>query len=140
MNEKEIIKRCQNGARAYVISRPSPVWEGMLVLKAAASVLMLLFMIYWIIVALWVYQNAGRSGLSAPVWGIIALFANLAGVTVYLIYKHMSGFCGFCGAVQPRENVFCTVCGKRIGKTCAKCGHSLRKGNNFCAKCGNKCE
>lgn len=52
-----------------------------------------------IILALWVYQNARKSKLSAPVWGIITLFTNIAGVLVYLIYKHINGICGFCGAV-----------------------------------------
>lgn len=43
---------------------------------------------------------------------------------------------GFCGAVQPRGNVCCTVCGKE-GKTCTKCGHFLRRCDNFCLKCGH---
>lgn len=62
--------------------------------------LMLLFMVCLIIVALWVYQNALKSKLSAPAWGIITLFTNIAGVLVYLIYKHINDVCGYCGAVQ----------------------------------------
>lgn len=61
---------------------------------------MLLFMVCLIIVALWVYQNALKSKLSAPALGIITLFTNIAGVLVYLIYKHINGVCGYCGAVQ----------------------------------------
>lgn len=52
-----------------------------------------------IILALWVYQNARKFKLSAPVRGIITLFTNIAGVLVYLIYKHINGIRGFCGAV-----------------------------------------
>lgn len=124
--------------KAYVISSPTPVQYGMLSIKIAASVIMLLFMLYWIIVALWVYQNAEKSRLSAPVWGIITLFTNIAGVFVYLIYKHINGICGFCGAVQSKGNVFCTFCGKKIGITCPECGHSLKQNDNYCPKCGHK--
>ena len=135
-----LLGRGADNTKAYVISKPSPVQYGMLSLKAAASILMFLFMIYWIIIALWVYQNAQRSKLSAPVWGIIVLFTNLAGVLVYLIYKHVNGVCVFCGAVQPRENTFCTACGNKIGKVCAKCGHSIKMTDNYCPKCGSKTE
>ena len=56
----------KDGVKVYAISDPTPVAYGMLSLKAAAGVLMLLFMIYWIIIAMWVYQNAARSKLCAP--------------------------------------------------------------------------
>lgn len=124
--------------KAYVISNPAPVPYGMLTLKIAASVLMLLFMIYWIIVALWVYQNARRSKLSAPAWGIVTLFTNLAGVLVYLVYKYLNSVCVSCGAVQARSNVFCTNCGSKIGTTCSACGHGLKPSDHYCPKCGQK--
>lgn len=126
------------GTRAYVISNPTPVMYGMKILKAAASVFMLLFMIYWIIVALWVYQSALKSKLCAPIWGIITLFTNLAGVLLYVIFRHANNACTFCGAVQPKGNIFCTECGKKIGLTCTECGHILKPGDSFCPKCGHK--
>lgn len=128
----------RNSTKAYVISSPQPVRYGTLSLKIAASIFMLLLAIFPIILALWVYQNARKSRLSAPIWGIITLFTNIAGVLVYLIYKHINGICGFCGAVQSRGNVFCTECGKRIANTCDKCGHYLKPSDKFCPKCGHK--
>ena len=133
-----LLGKNDSSTKAYVISDPKPVAYGMLSLKITASIIMLLFMIYWIIVALWVYQNARKSKLSAPVWGIITLFTNIAGVLVYLIYKHINGICGFCGAVQSRGNAFCTECGKKIGITCTECGHVLKPSDNYCPKCGHK--
>ena len=135
-----LLEKNVDGIKAYVISDPNPVSYGMLSLKIAASLLMLLFMIYWIIIALWVYQNARKSRLSAPVWGIVALFTNLAGVLVYVIYKHINNVCAFCGAVQPNANVFCTFCGNKIGTICPECGHSLKPDDKYCPKCGHKRE
>lgn len=126
----------RDGAKAYVISDPTPTAYGMTVLKAAASLAMLLFMLYWVIIALWVYSAAAKSRLSAPVWGIITLFSNLAGALLFVIYKHINRVCAHCGAVQPRGNVFCAYCGKKIGTTCSKCGSVLRNGDNYCPRCG----
>ena len=127
-----------SGTNVYVISSPTPVKYGVLSLKLAASAVMFLFMVYWIIIALWVYQNARKSKLSAPVWGIITLFTNLAGVLVYAVFKHINAICPFCGTVQPSGNIFCTSCGKKIGTVCSKCGHSLKRSDIFCPKCGHK--
>ena len=133
-----LLAKGRDGTKAYVVSDPKSVPQGITALKIAASLLMLLFMIYWIIVALWVYGDAAKSHLSAPVWGIVTLFSNLAGVLVYVMYKHINATCGFCGAVQPKSNVFCTFCGKKIGLECPKCGHSMKHSDNYCPKCGHK--
>lgn len=128
----------KSGARTYVIIDPTPVKYGTSALKAAAGIFMLLFMIYWVIIALWVYQNAKKLRLSAPVWGIITLCTNLAGVLVYTVYKHSNSVCPCCGAAQPRSNTFCTFCGAKIGLTCPECGHGTASGDSFCSSCGHK--
>lgn len=128
----------ENGLKAYAVSHPSKVPYGMAVLKASACILMLLFMIYWVIIAFWVYQNALKSKLYAPIWGIVALVSNLAGVFVYEVYKHMNKACIHCGAVQSKANTFCIHCGKKTGTTCSKCGQSIKPEYNYCPKCGQK--
>lgn len=110
----------------------------MLTLKIAASIMMLMFMIYWIMVALWVYQSALKARLFAPAWGLVTLFTNLAGVLVYLIYRHTSVVCACCGAVQPRNNLFCTFCGSELGERCGSCGCGLKQTDVYCPKCGSK--
>lgn len=133
-----LLGKKDGGEKAYIISNPQSVEYGMLSLKISAGIAMMLFMIYLIIIALWVYQNAIKSKLSAPVWGLITLFTNLAGVLVYLIYKHINLICGFCGAVQSKSNLFCTKCGKKIGTTCTQCGHFLKPSDKYCPQCGHK--
>ena len=126
-----------DGSKVYVIGNISPVPYGAFSLKTAAAAAMLLFMLYWIITALWVYQNARKAHLSAPFWGIAVLFTNIAGVLVYSLYKHMNGFCPFCGAVQDKSHLFCTNCGKKIANSCPGCGHTLAKNDRYCGKCGH---
>lgn len=132
------IKTGASGNKVYVISNPLSVQYGIPVLKAAACAAILLFMIYWIIIALWVYQNALKSRLYAPVWGIAVLFTNIVGVLIYIIYKSVNGVCAFCGTVQSKTNLFCSHCGRKIGISCDECGRMFCAGDNFCPKCGNK--
>ena len=133
-----LIKTGLSGNKIYVISNPLAVPYGMLALKISACAAMLLFMIYWVIIALWVYQNALKSGLYAPVWGIVTLFTNIGGVMIYVIYKNINGICAFCGTVQSKTNLFCVHCGKRIGISCAECGHTLNERDDYCPECGHK--
>lgn len=133
-----LLGKSKNNIKGYVISNPQPVLYGDLTLKLTASIVMLLFMIYWIIIALWVYQNAKKSKLSAPVWGIITLFTNLLGVLLYVIYKTTNGVCAYCGAILQRGGVFCTYCGHKNGVTCEKCGSPIPPSGCYCPKCGNK--
>lgn len=132
------LKTGTSGNKVYVISNPLSVQYGMLSLKISACIAMLLFMLYWIIIALWVYQNALKSRLYAPVWGIVTLFTNIGGVLIYVIYKNINSVCAFCGTVQSKTNLFCIHCGKKIGISCTECGHTLRIRDNYCPKCGHK--
>ena len=133
-----LLSKGRDGTKAYVISSPSAVSGGETALKAFACLAVLLFMLYWIIVALWVYQSALLSHLSAPIWGLVTLFANLGGVLVYAVYRRLSSICPSCGAVLPRSDVFCPLCGTKIAKTCKNCGHALSDGDKFCPKCGTE--
>ena len=126
--------------KIYIIGDMTPVKYGEISVKSAAAAAMLLFMIYWIIIALWVYQNALRSRLSAPLWGIIVLFTNIAGVFVYMVYKRMNNTCAYCGAVMPRENMYCGNCGKKMVQSCRECGGSVRNEDRYCGKCGHEIE
>ena len=77
-----------SGNKLYIISSPSAVPGGKTALKITACLAMLFFMIYWVLLALWTYQNAAKCRLHAPFWGIAVLLTNLVGVLVYQFYKH----------------------------------------------------
>lgn len=127
-----------NENKIYIISNPSTVAGGELTIKIVASVVMLFFMVYWVLLALWVYQNAMKAKLRPLFWGIVVLITNIAGVLVYLLYKNGNVTCPSCGTSQSKSHKFCTNCGSTIGKCCNQCGTHIAKNDLFCPGCGKK--
>ena len=125
------------GDKIYFISDVHPVPKGSLYIQIIGAIATLFFMLYWILLAFWVYQNARKSKINAVLWGIITLFTNLAGLFIYLIYKQNNQICFKCGAMQNKGNIHCTYCGTKISKTCKSCGAIVSEGDNFCNQCGN---
>ncbi|MDP4117844.1 MAG: zinc ribbon domain-containing protein [Bacillota bacterium] len=126
-----------NGYKTYFISDVHPVAGGVLYIKAVAALATLLFMLYWVLLALWVYAQALKSRQNAAVWGLITLFTNLAGLFVFLIYKQGHQACYKCGALQNRSNIYCTFCGTKIGFVCKKCNMPVSENDSYCKNCGN---
>ncbi len=129
-----------SGYKIYFISNVQPVVNGKFYLKVVAAFAVLFFMLYWVLLALWVYAQALRSKLNAAMWGIITLFTNLAGLFVFLIYRQGHQTCYKCGALQNKSNVYCTFCGTRINKSCKACGGLVGNRDSFCKTCGDKLE
>lgn len=128
----------ETGEKIYFINEIHPVQNGENYVKIALAVIMFCFMLYWVIVALFVYQNALKSKLNPYLWGGITLLTNIAGVFIYLIYKQNNKTCYKCGTVQNRNNVYCTHCGTKLNETCKNCGAIIEKIDNYCNKCGEK--
>jgi RNA polymerase subunit RPABC4/transcription elongation factor Spt4 len=125
------------GDKIYFISDVRPVPKGSLYIEIVGAIATLFFMIYWVLLALWVYQNSKESKLNAVLWGVITLFTNLAGLFIYIIYKQNNQICFKCGAVQSRENIYCTYCGTKISKICNRCNTIVDSADHFCSHCGN---
>lgn len=126
------------GDKIYFISDVHPVPKGSLYIEIVGAIATLFFMLYWVLLALWVYQNARKAKINAVLWGIITLFTNLAGLFIYLIYKQNNQICFKCGAVQNKSNIYCTYCGIKISKTCKNCSAIIIEGDNFCNQCGKE--
>ncbi|SHH92280.1 zinc ribbon domain-containing protein [Clostridium grantii] len=130
---------CQNtGERIYFIKSNELIHGDTLSLKITAAIATFFFMLYWVIVAIWVYANANKAKLNAVLWGIIVLFTNLAGVFVFLIYKQSGVSCRSCGLMQNKNNQYCTTCGDKLYDTCIHCNATVNKNDYFCSQCGNK--
>ena len=125
-----------DGGKIYFISSPTSVAGGAVTVKIISAIIMLLFMAYWVLLALWAYQNALKARLSALLWGIVVLLTNLAGVIVYQIYKHANATCPECGASQSKLHIYCTSCGTKLGEKCPACGAQIGRNDMFCPNCG----
>lgn len=122
--------------QVYVISVPTSVPAGMFMLKLSAALAALFFGVYWVLLALWMYQDAAKRRLSALYWGAIGLLTNLIGLIVYKIYKRGAAICTSCGAVQNAGHLYCTFCGKPLGMRCEGCGGKVGARDEFCPHCG----
>lgn len=126
------------GNKIYFISESTPVQNGSTYIKIAVSMIVFFFMLYWVIIALYVYQNALKSKLNPYLWGGITLHTNIVGLIIYFIYKQNNKVCSKCGAVQSRNNIYCICCGTKLNETCIECGAVIDKKATYCGKCGKK--
>ena len=124
--------------KVYVITIPTTVTGGMTAIKAAAALAMLFFCVYWVLIALWMYNDASKCRLSPLYWGLIGLFTNLIGLIVYKIYKRGMTVCPNCGTAQSMDHLYCSSCGVQLGTRCDSCGCKVGSKDSFCHHCGNK--
>lgn len=75
-----------NDNEIIILSKISLVKDGEKYLKISMSILLLLFMLYWIICTLMIYQNALKLKINAYFWGILTLLTNVLGIIIYIIY------------------------------------------------------
>lgn len=127
-----------SNSRVYVITVPTSVPGGMTALKLTAALATLFFCVYWVLVALWLYQDAAKCRLSPLYWGLIGLFTNIIGLIVYKICKRSMAICTGCGMVQSAGHLYCSACGRQIGTQCSACGCKVGPKDSFCHHCGNQ--
>lgn len=115
---------------------PIPYAEG--IIEAIGTILGLIFVIYWIGIALWVYRDADRKKSNPALWGLLTLLTNLVGLIIYTMYKQTNKICYKCGAVQNKDNIFCSSCGTQINEKCKECNSIISKNQSYCSSCGHK--
>ncbi len=126
----------ENGMKIFVINDTRPIPYAEALIKLSAILFMLIFGLYWILLALWIYKDASKKNLNAALWGLLILITNLAGVFIYVIFKQNNQTCYKCGSLQNKLNTFCSCCGIRLNESCEKCGTIISKQDNFCVCCG----
>lgn len=126
------------GDKLYIIRSVSEIPNFEVMLGITFTLLVLIFALYWIGLALWVYKDANKKNTNAPLWGLLVLVTNIVGVIVYLMYKQNSILCNYCGALQNKNNKHCSNCGVKINSTCIKCDCIVTSDENYCKNCGEK--
>lgn len=124
--------------KVFIFRKATPIPYAEKALEVLGTIAGIIFAIYWIGLALWVYKDAGKKQSNAALWGLLVLVTNLAGLIIYNIYKQNSIICHKCGFMQGKENIFCVNCGTRINNSCSKCGSIIKGKEYYCSKCGNK--
>ena len=132
------LKNANTNDKIIFINKINEVQNGMLYLKISLSILVLLFMLYWIITSLIVYQNAKITKLNPYFWGIVTLFTNIIGVGIYLIYIKNRVVCKKCNTSNHKDNIHCVNCGSKINNCCKKCHTIINKNDKYCKSCGEK--
>jgi cbb3-type cytochrome oxidase subunit 3 len=129
-----------NGTKVFIITDIKTIPYGERLFEAIGGILEIIFVLYWVGVALWVYKDAKKKKMNEALWGMLTLITNLAGLVVYMLYKQNNETCYKCGTLQSKYNIYCSSCGTKIKKTCDKCGMIVDDNNSYCGKCGNELE
>jgi hypothetical protein len=108
--------------------------------RLALSAAMGLFISVYGFLVSYVYGDAGRRGMRAGAWALLAaLVPNALGLIAYFLLREpLLQRCGACGASARREFAFCPRCGSALRRVCPSCGRPLDGAWSHCAQCGTK--
>lgn len=102
------------------------------------QILRFLILIFWLLLAIWVYKDSKTRGLQQIFWGLFTLFTGLIGLIVYLLITHRMNFCGNCKIKVERDANYCYECGSILRTKCSSCGNMMNLEWNHCTTCGKK--
>ena len=92
---------------------------------------------YWLLVAVWLYQQAVRSDMNGVLWLLLGLVGNLAAAALFFASRHfLYAACDNCGGWSPKDAGYCRHCGAAMGSSCPVCGEPLRRNDCYCSHCG----
>jgi len=124
--------------KLFIIRTVTPIPYAEALIKTIGGILGLIFIIYWIGIALWVYRDADIKKSNSALWGLLALLTNIIGLIIYTMYKQTNKVCYKCGAIQNKDSVFCGDCGAQINERCKDCNSIINKNQKYCSGCGRK--
>lgn len=107
-------KKTSTDEKIIIVSKISHIKNSEQYLKLTLAILALFFMLYWIIVALMIYQNALKLKANAYFWGIFTLLTNFIGVIIYLIFIKNRITCPKCHTNISINDKYCKSCGEKI--------------------------
>ncbi|MBN1481095.1 zinc ribbon domain-containing protein [candidate division KSB1 bacterium] len=101
----------------------------------------------WLLISIWVYNDAERNGMSGILWALLVFFGNLIALIIYLIVRSSATTttpgvvpnaktCPQCNSPIQSDFVVCPNCGTNLRNTCPKCQKNVQKGWKVCPYCG----
>ena len=100
--------------------------------------ILLLIIAIPIIIGIYVWRDANRRGMSAPLWTLVAVFApTFIGLIIYLIVRgnYSDLHCPQCDTPVKPEFVVCPKCGAKLKPTCQGCGYGVESDWKVCPHC-----
>ena len=91
-----------------------------------------------ILVGVYVYRDAKRRNMNAPLWTIIAILApSLIGFIIYLMVRgnYSNLKCPRCDATVTEQYVVCPKCGAKLKPSCPNCSTPVEPDWTVCPKC-----
>jgi hypothetical protein len=100
------------------------------------------FVAFLVLMIGYVNRDAGRRGMSRPLWTLIVIFVpNAIGFILYFVLRNpLQTNCPKCGATTDARVNFCPNCRYRFHPACPQCKSAVRHGDTFCANCGTQIE
>jgi hypothetical protein len=92
----------------------------------------------WVLLIGYVYADAGRRGMNALLWTLLAIFIPSAvGIVLYFILRDPVAVpCPACGTPARKGHAFCASCGAAVRRACAQCRQAVEPGWRNCPACG----
>lgn len=91
-----------------------------------------------LLIGVYVYRDAKRRNMNAPLWTIIAILApSLIGFIIYLLVRgnYSNLKCPRCEATVTEQFVVCPKCGAKLRPTCPNCSMAVEPDWSVCPKC-----
>ncbi len=91
-----------------------------------------------VVVAVYVYRDADRRGMSALLWAVVAALApSFIGLIIYLLVRgnYSDLHCPRCEAPVTRQFVVCPKCGVKLRPVCPNCDTPVEQDWKVCPKC-----
>lgn len=91
-----------------------------------------------VLIGVYVYRDAGRRGMNAVLWTLIAIAAPaLIGFIIYLLVRgnYSDLECPQCGASVKEQFVVCPQCGAKLRPACPNCSFPVESDWKVCPQC-----
>lgn len=91
-----------------------------------------------LLIGVYVYRDAKRRNMNAPLWTIIAILApSLIGFIIFLLVRgnYSNLKCPRCEATVTEQFVVCPKCGAKLRPTCPNCSMAVEPDWSVCPKC-----
>ena len=90
----------------------------------------------WVLVAWWVYLDAGWRKMDGVPWAVLALLTNVVGLVTYLVIRYPDPrSCPSCDASIPTGQKFCPFCGSEAEPMCPHCQAPIMPDWLYCPVC-----